>query len=65
MKKKINLGKKLSLNKEKLNQLNEEQLNHFMGGRMAAATVYTSGGTGSCSLYNSACCSTGQSSCCG
>lgn len=48
MKKKINMGKKLSLNKEKLNRLNEEQLSHFLGGRMVASTGYTSGVQGSC-----------------
>jgi len=63
--KKINLKKKLSLNKEKLNQLNEEQLNHFMGGRMAATTEYTSGGGGKCSVTQSSCCSVEASSCCG
>ncbi|WP_207512776.1 class I lanthipeptide [Longitalea luteola] len=65
MKKKIKLGKKLSLNKAKLSQLNEEQLQHFMGGRMAVATKYTSGGGGSCSDMHSSCCSEGQTSCCG
>lgn len=65
MKKKINLGKKLSLNKEKLSQLNAEQLAHFMGGRMALATSYTSGGDGNCSADKSSCCSVGASSCCG
>lgn len=64
-KKKINLGNKLSLSKEKLNQLNEEQLNHFMGGRMAVATDYTSGGGGKCSGANSSCCSIDATSCCG
>jgi len=65
MKKKINLGKKLQLSKEKLNKLNDEQLYHFIGGRMAAATDYTSGGGGTCSTVYSACCSNGLSSCCG
>jgi hypothetical protein len=65
MKKKINLGKKLSLSKEKLSRLNEEQLSHFMGGRMAIATSYTSEGGGNCSKSESACCSVGASSCCG
>jgi hypothetical protein len=65
MKKKINLGKKLSLNKEKLNQLNEEQLSHFMGGRLLVASGYTSGDGGTCSEVVSSCCSTTQSACCG
>lgn len=65
MKKKINLGQKLSLSKEKLSRLNEEQLSHFMGGRMAITTGYTAGGNGSCSKTESSCCSTGASSCCG
>ena len=65
MKKKINLGKKLSLNKEKLNQLNQDQLTHFLGGRMQATTSYTSGGDGICSTTPTACCSQGVSSCCG
>jgi hypothetical protein len=64
MKKQINLGKKLSLTKQKLNQLNDEQLTHFLGGRMAAGTGYTSG-SGTCSQVNSACCSGGDSACCG
>jgi hypothetical protein len=63
MKKKISLSKKLSLNKEKLNQLNDDQLTHFLGGRMAAGTGYTSG-PGDCSGTLSACCSTSVSSCC-
>ena len=65
MKKKISLGKKLSLNKEKLSLLNVEQLNHFLGGRMAATTDYTAGGNGTCSTHQSACCSLTSSSCCG
>lgn len=64
MKKKINLEKKLSLNKQKLNQLNEDQLSHFLGGRMAATSSYTSGGGGQCSLTQTSCCSTTQSACC-
>jgi len=64
MKKKINLGKKLQLSKEKLSKLNDEQLHHLMGGRMAAATAYTSG-SGNCSYDASSCCSTTQSACCG
>lgn len=64
MKKKLDLGKKLSLNKEKLNRLNEEQLSHFLGGRMAATTGYTSGGTGTCSNTISACCSVINTGCC-
>ncbi|WP_207512777.1 class I lanthipeptide [Longitalea luteola] len=65
MKKKIKLGKKLSLSKEKLSRLNEEQLSHFMGGRMALATTYTAGGGGTCSKNESSCCSEGSTSCCG
>jgi natural product precursor len=65
MKKKVDLGKKLSLSKEKLNRLNEEQMNHFMGGRMLFATGYTSGSGGTCSETVSACCSTTVSACCG
>ncbi|WP_207512780.1 class I lanthipeptide [Longitalea luteola] len=65
MKKKIKLGKKLLLSREKLSQLNEEQLNHFMGGRMAVTTDYTSGGQGQCSKFSSSCCSTVNTACCG
>ena len=64
MKKKIKLGTKLTLSKERLNKLNEEQLSHFMGGRMALATKYTSGGNGNCSTFDSACCSVTATSCC-
>lgn len=64
MKKKIKLGVKLALSKERLNKLNEEQLNHFMGGRMALATAYTSGGTGNCSVFHTSCCSVTSTSCC-
>ncbi|HET6254607.1 MAG TPA: class I lanthipeptide [Puia sp.] len=52
--KKITLGKKLSLKKEKLNQLNEKQMSHFMGGRLARAT--TTGITGTCSSGSTSCC---------
>ncbi|WP_207512778.1 class I lanthipeptide [Longitalea luteola] len=64
-KKKINLGTKLSLSKEKLSKLNEEQLNHFLGGRMAVATDYTSNGNGKCSEGSTSCCSIDATSCCG
>lgn len=63
-KKKINLGKTLTLSKEKLNQLNEEQLHHFMGGRMARATDYTSGSGGKCSTFHTDCCSAHTTGCC-
>lgn len=65
MSKKVNLGKKLLLNKKKLSKLNDEQLSHFLGGRMAAATGYTSGGNGQCSWSDSACCSMSVTHCCG
>jgi natural product precursor len=55
MKKKITLGKKLSLKKEKLNELNEKQMSHFMGGRLARATGAT-GITGTCSSGSTSCC---------
>ncbi|WP_207512774.1 class I lanthipeptide [Longitalea luteola] len=64
MKKKIKLGEKLTLSKERLHKLNEEQLSHFMGGRMAIATSYTAGGTGNCSTFNTSCCSMTNTSCC-
>jgi hypothetical protein len=64
MKKKISLNTKLSFNKEKLNLLNDDQLTHFLGGRMAAGTGYTSG-SGPCSSGISSCCSQDSSSCCG
>lgn len=57
MKKQIKLGKLLTLGIEKLNQLNDQQLNHFSGGRMAAATGYTTQSPGQCSTVWSACCS--------
>jgi hypothetical protein len=63
MKKKIIAGKKLALNKEKLNQLNSEQLKHFLGGRMAFNTYYTSS-DGNCSAGLSSCCSTSGTACC-
>jgi natural product precursor len=56
MKKKITLGKKLSLKKEKLNELSEKQMSHFMGGRLARATTTTAIG-GTCSSGSTACCS--------
>jgi len=64
MKKTINLGKKLSLTKAKLDELNDGQLAHFMGGRMAATTSYTANGAGNCSVGQTSCCSTNQSACC-
>ena len=64
MVKKINFGKKLILNKEKLNQLNKEHLYQFLGGRMAAGTEYTSC-QGQCTMGYSSCCSIGVTSCCG
>ncbi|WP_207512779.1 class I lanthipeptide [Longitalea luteola] len=63
-KKKINLGKTLTLSKEKLNQLNEEQLHHFMGGRMARATDYGTNDGGKCSIMYTDCCSTSRTACC-
>lgn len=62
MKKKFNLGKKLSLSKEKLSQLNETQLAHFMGGRMAASTGYTAGDGSTCSnvITGPGCCGWNQ-----
>jgi hypothetical protein len=63
---KLKLGKKLTLSKEKLNYLNQEQLSHFMGGRIAAATSYTSGATCDCCgpLPPTACCSIPGTICC-
>ena len=55
MKKKIKLGKKLSISKEKLSKLTEAQMAHLMGGRMAFGTGYTSG-EGTCSINSSSCC---------
>ncbi|HEV2478884.1 MAG TPA: class I lanthipeptide [Puia sp.] len=63
MKKKIKAGKKLSLSKEKLNQLNEAQLTHFLGGRMAASTGYTAIAF-ACSSAVTECCSTWNTMCC-
>lgn len=66
MKQKINLGKKLFLTKERLNKLNEEQLSHFLGGRMAAMTEYTSNTGGACSGAGvTGCCSVARTLCCG
>jgi len=64
MEKKINFGKKLFLTKEKLNQLNKEQLNHFLGGRMAAGTSYTVC-QGGCTSPLTVCCSQQPTACCG
>ena len=55
MKRKIKMGKKLILNKEKLNQLNDEQLGHFLGGRMGASTSYTSYTSGQSCSQDSTC----------